>query len=77
MIRNLVAPTLQGKSYERGRTPFEVLVFDCAMDYDSAEGEPAMKKFIVAKFSTYGDATRYAHQLDTAPCRPHLIVLRA
>jgi hypothetical protein len=77
MILNLVPSEWQGKTGKPGTLPFDVIVFNCLADYKSANTERAFKKFIIAKFITYGDAFRYAHQLNTAPNPPYKIIIRA
>lgn len=78
MIRNIVPSKLQGnKTASPGKTPYEVLSFGSEADFDACTDEKDFKRFVVAKFATYGDATLYAHNLDTAPLKPAVILIRA
>lgn len=76
MIQNIVPRHLQGKTAKSGKTPYEVLAFYSMVDWDASEDEKHIKKFIVAKFGCYGDATLYAHQLDNSTNPPKIILIR-
>jgi hypothetical protein len=58
---NLVPRNMQGQTYATCR--FEVLVWDSQSDYDQDQTEAKVRKRVVAKFTTYGDALFYAHDL--------------
>lgn len=78
MIQNIVPNSLQGnKSGKPGTVPYEVLSFDSNADFEACTEEKDFKKHIIAKFNSYGDATLYAHNLDIAPLRPAVILIRA
>ena len=63
---NTVATDLKGKTL-KGRTPFEVCIFDSQeqWDYLTAVGQEKElpRKTLVARFGSYGDAHAYAARL--------------
>lgn len=75
-LKILVPNSRQGKSFNSGRTPFEVLLFERREDFDFAEGETDFRRQIVAKFSSYGDGLLFAQACAARPCAD-LIILRA
>ena len=85
MIKNIVPLQFRGKTAKNGRTPYEVLIFWNEEQYETIDynlplsetEKKTTKKFIVAKFGCYGDATRYAHQLNTSPNPPKIVLIRA
>lgn len=68
---NLVPRDMRGRTFKKCR--FEVLSYCSETHYNDSD-ERLVDLYIVAKFSCYGDATKYANELANSPETPFVII---
>jgi hypothetical protein len=62
VLENLVPIEKQNKRTSNGQTPYEVLNWYTHFEWNNTHDEKDIKRRIVAKFSSYEDALRFATQ---------------